>query len=133
MIAAPVLEIEPRYRGFFDCFNRQEFFAAHDVLEGLWLEDRRGPDGAFYKGLIQVAGAFVHLQKSRPQPAASLLRTARANLSKYAPAHRGLNVAGTIALVDDFLGRLAVAGPAVRPLLGAPAPQLRLGRLSSSP
>ena len=47
------------YHGFFECFNRGEFYEAHDVLEQLWLADKEGPKGKFYKGLIQLAGAFV--------------------------------------------------------------------------
>src|SRR3989304_9926528 len=57
------------YLGYFDCFNRQLFYEAHDVLEEIWLADRHGPDGDFYKGLIQLAGAFVHVQKNRSGPA----------------------------------------------------------------
>ena len=68
------------YLAYFDCFNHQLFYEAHDVLEALWLPVRRESDGAFYKGLIQLAGAFVHVQKNRPGPAMALLRLARANL-----------------------------------------------------
>ena len=70
-------ELDPHYAGFFECFNQQLFYEAHDVLEELWLPRRREPDGLFYKGLIQLAGAFVHLQKDRLSPAAALFRLAR--------------------------------------------------------
>jgi predicted metal-dependent hydrolase len=76
-------KLDPHYTGYFELFNRQKFYEAHDVLEHIWLPDRHGPNGAFYKGLIQLAGAFVHLQKNRPQPAASLFKLALANLEKY--------------------------------------------------
>ena len=71
------------YREFFECFNRGEFFEAHEVLELLWLQDRQGPTGDFFKGLIQIAGAFVHFQKGRPQPGQALLRRANFHLAKY--------------------------------------------------
>jgi hypothetical protein len=69
-------ELDAHYLGYFDCFNRQLFYEAHEVLEDLWLKDKYGPNGAFYKGLIQLAGAFVHLQKivRRPLPRCSSLR-----------------------------------------------------------
>jgi predicted metal-dependent hydrolase len=57
-------DLDAHYAGYFDCFNRQLFYEAHEVLEHLWLKDKYGPNGAFYKGLIQLAGAFVHLQKN---------------------------------------------------------------------
>ena len=55
--------LDAHYLGYFACFNRGWFYEAHDVLEELWLANRTGPNYAFYKGLIQLAGAFVHLQK----------------------------------------------------------------------
>ena len=65
-------DLDARYLGYFDCFNRELFYEAHDVLEDLWLLDRKGADGDYYKGLIQLAGAFVHLQKGRLKPCIAL-------------------------------------------------------------
>jgi predicted metal-dependent hydrolase len=84
---------DPHLVGYFDCFNRGLYYEAHDVLEQLWLQDRQGPDGAFYKGLIQLAGAFVHLQKNRRGPAVALFKLALANLEKYPARHLDLEVA----------------------------------------
>ena len=67
-------QFDAHYLAYFECFNQQLFYEAHEVLEKIWLPDRNGPNGAFYKGLIQMAGAFVHLQKNRPQPAAKIGR-----------------------------------------------------------
>ena len=67
-------ELDAHYLGFFECFNRQICYEA--VLEPLWLEQRGRPEAALYKGLIQLAGAFVHLQKRRLPPAAALFRLA---------------------------------------------------------
>src|SRR5260370_16823440 len=55
------------YRAYFQLFNDQQYYEAHDVLEQLWLKALE-PDIQFYKGLIQLAGAFVHLQKQFPPP-----------------------------------------------------------------
>ena len=56
-------EFDPCYLGYFACFNEQRYYEAHDVLEHLWLkEGRSAPDYAFHKGLIQLAGGFVHLK-----------------------------------------------------------------------
>jgi hypothetical protein len=53
---------DPFYRAFFRCWNEQRYYDAHDVLEQLWLKTDSS-DADFFKGLIQAAGAFVHLQK----------------------------------------------------------------------
>jgi predicted metal-dependent hydrolase len=111
--------LDPHYLGFFHCFNQQLYFEAHEVLEELWLEDRHGADGDFYKGLIQLAGAFVHIQKARPGPAAALFRLAQKNLGKYPQAHQELHVGGVLQLIDTWLGRLA-EGPLDQPALVQP-------------
>lgn len=118
--------LDVRYLAYFDCFNRQLFFEAHEVLEDLWLEHRQGPNGAFYKGLIQLAGAFVHLQKGRARPAAALLKLARANLEKYPPLHEQLDVATVLALANGWLGRLETAEPAPLALIADEAPRIQL-------
>ena len=104
---------DPRYLAFFECFARQRFFEAHEVLEALWLPQRQGPNGVFYKGLIQLAGAFVHWQKNRPAPAMALLKLAKTNLRKYPATHEGLSVNGVLDLIDDGLRILteATSGP----------------------
>ena len=98
------------YLGYFECFNSQRYYEAHDVLEHLWLKiGREAPDYAFYKGLIQLAGGFVHLRLQnmhpdhpkhgrRLHPALRLFRLAEANLDSYGPVHHGLDLAQVLSL-----------------------------------
>jgi len=83
----------PYYRAFFQCWNEQRYYEAHDVLEQVWLKPTTTPEDAqYFKGLIQAAGAFVHLQKQfehpthpkhgrRLAPAVRLFRLAEKNLA----------------------------------------------------
>jgi predicted metal-dependent hydrolase len=119
-------DYDPRYLSYFECFNRQRFFEAHEVLEALWLPQRQAPNGSFYKGLIQLAGAFVHWQKNRPGPAAALFELARTNLRKYPATHERLNVKAVLVMIEERLRQLKVADPRANPLASAGAPQLRL-------
>jgi predicted metal-dependent hydrolase len=116
----------PHYLGYFECFNRQMFYEAHDVLEELWLDCRHGPNGGFYKGLIQLAGAFVHLQKDRLRPAAALLKLAQGNLQDYPLRHEALDVAGVRKLIALWLEKLEAGRFEVNPLQPATAPRLEL-------
>lgn len=111
-----------RYVGWFECFNRGEYYEAHDVLEDLWLEQgKAGANYAFYKGLIQFAGAFVHLQKGRLGPSVALFRLAEANLQRYPPCHDGVDLRAILQQLTDW--REAVeAGAGVNPLGRRPAP-----------
>jgi predicted metal-dependent hydrolase len=117
---------DPHYLGYFECFNRQRFFEAHEVLEALWLPQREGPNGSFYKGLIQLAGAFVHWQKNRPGPAAALFKLARANLQKYPATHEGLSVEHVLVMTDQWLGQLTTSPPTGSLPAPSRAPQLQL-------
>lgn len=119
-------ELDAHYLGFFDCFNRQLFYEAHDVLEELWLADRHGTNGDFYKGLIQLAGAFVHLQKNRLRPAGALFQLARSNLAKYAPIHERLAISVTLELIDRWSGWLEEFEFSTNPLSRNSSPKLRL-------
>jgi predicted metal-dependent hydrolase len=119
-------ELDAHYLGYFDCFNRRLFYEAHDVLEDLWLSDRHGPNGSFYKGLIQLAGAFVHLQKNRLRPAAALFKLARANLEKYPREHEHLDLQAVGGLIAKWLADLESSKFEINPLTDKNAPQLLL-------
>lgn len=132
--AGPAPGRDPRYVGYFACFNAGRYYEAHDVLEDLWLGER-GADAAFYKGLIQLAGAFVHLQKqhARPlhakdgrrlAPAARLFALAGRNLAPFAPHHLGLDVAGVLALAEGQAAHLTTRH--TNPWQPDRAPQLTL-------
>ncbi len=118
--------IDPRYAGYFALFNRQKFYEAHDILEDLWLPDRQGPNGNFFKGLIQLAGAFVHLQKYRLRPAAALFKLAQANLEKYPALHEKLNLTAVQQLIAGWLWQLEKDEFTVNPLTATNVPQLAL-------
>lgn len=137
LLAVPPGDFDPRYTGFFACFNATRYYEAHDVLEDLWLATS-GPDHPFYKGLIQLAGAFVHLQKqaarpghpkdgARLRPAARLFRLATRHLAPFAPHHHALDVSALLALAEEHARAIADSGFCHNPWDPARAPQLALG------
>ena len=130
------VEKNPYYSGFFHCWNEQRYYEAHDVLEQLWL-NTKSPDADFFKGLIQAAGAFVHLQKHfehpshakhsrRLSPAVRLFRLADKNLTKFAPRHHCLDVAAFCQLLRGFADRIVASDYKTNPWLPDIAPKLRL-------
>jgi predicted metal-dependent hydrolase len=121
------------YLGYFECFNQGLFYESHDVLEELWLADRQGPNYSFHKGLIQLAGAFVHLQKNRVRPSAALFKLARTNLQKYPAIHDHLDVQRVLTLIEDWLGRLERDEFRVNPLMTDNAPKLELLDSAATP
>jgi len=130
---------DPCYLAYFGCFNAQEYYEAHDVLEHLWLQGRDG-NYAFYKGLIQLAGAFVHLKKQRERPehpkdgrrmhpAVRLFRLAEKNLSSYRPEHLGLNLEEIFASIQEYIAKIEAADFSRNPWHPDTAPELRLRAL----
>jgi|ERR1041384_4150779 predicted metal-dependent hydrolase len=109
-------ELDAHYLAFFECFNQGLYFEAHEVLEKIWLPRRKEANGLFYKGLIQLAGALVHLQKNRLRPAAALFDLALANLRRYTPTYEGLDVKNIIGMVGPWRRQLEESGFTQNPL-----------------
>ena len=127
----------PFYVAFFRCWNELRYYEAHDVLEQLWL-NTNSSDADFFKGLIQAAGAFVHLQKhfehplhakhsKRLPPAARLFRLAENNLANFAPVHHGLDVAALCQLLIRYADEIVASDYTTNPWSPETAPKLQLG------
>lgn len=108
------------YRAYFLCFNDTKYYEAHDVLEYVWLK-LPSEEGTFFKGLIQLAGAFVHFQKQyfrphhykfegRLKPAKRLLWCTSKNLQPYLPKHRQLNIATVLKICEFLEGKIVANG-----------------------
>lgn len=86
-------------------FDRREFWLAHEELEELWQVDGRD----FFKGMIQIAAAYLHIERGNWNGARRLLRTALGYI-KEAPSHyEGFDV-------DAVRQRVAVARERVEAL-----------------
>ena len=81
---------EKSFQEFWKLFNAEKFFEAHEVLELLWRETP-GPERDFYQGLIQIAAAFVHVQKGTPDGGRKLLEKASIKLKKFLPRFGGVD------------------------------------------
>ena len=130
------VERHPYYLAFFRCWNEQRYYEAHDVLEQLWL-NTESPEADFFKGLIQAAGAFVHLQKRfehpshakhsrRLPPAVRLFRLAEKNLVNFAPWHHALDVAALCKLLSRYADEIVASDYTINPWSPETAPKLEL-------
>lgn len=97
-------------RGCAD-FNSGRFFECHESFEEIWHEEQ-GPLRNFYKGLIQIAAAFVHLSRGKYTGADRLLRTGLGYLEPYRPeGAMGFDVEAICRAAEDVHARLTAAGP----------------------
>jgi len=92
---------DPRLTEFVLLFNERHFFEAHEVLENLWLESH-GDDRTFYKGLIQLAVAFAHLQRRNFRGGKQVYLRAIGFLSPYAPVYQDINLSRLLEECHPF-------------------------------
>jgi hypothetical protein len=93
-----------------DEFNGGRYFECHETLEEVWQEEQ-GEVRDLYKGLIQLAAAFVHLRRANFIGAERLLRTAVGYLAPYREA-------GAMGFDVESVCKAAEAGRAVLLRLG---------------
>lgn len=94
-----MLSFDRRYLNFFHLFNQEKFFEAHEVLESLWRETKT-EERDFYQALIQIAAAFVHLQKNTPAGAGILYEKAAKLFSKYPEKFCGISISSVLKAVQ---------------------------------
>ena len=94
----------------FDLFNDGRYWDAHEVWEAEWMPDRKGPDAAFYKGLIQVAAGCLHYGRHNRRGAINKWRSGADYLRPYLPAHKGVQLAQLVSTVDGYLDAMTPRG-----------------------
>jgi uncharacterized protein len=128
----------PYYRAFFQCWNEQRYYEAHDVLEQVWLKTTTTSDDAqYFKGLIQAAGAFVHLQKQfehpthpkhgrRLGPAVRLFRLAQRNLAPLGAERHALDLVTFREMLDRHARVIVESEHKINPWSPETAPRVFL-------
>lgn len=113
---AEKIGLHPCYVGFVRLFNEGRYYEAHDILEHLWLKGAGG-DHAYFKGLIQISGGFVHLRlnylqpnhykfRHRLRPALRLFELGIGNIRPYGPVYMRLPVEDLCAVCASLIGQI---------------------------
>jgi hypothetical protein len=74
-----------------ECYNRQEFFEAHEHLETAWRNEH-GEARELYRGILQVAVAWYHIQNGNIQGARKMLDRCRGWLAPFGHSCKGVNL-----------------------------------------
>jgi len=93
-----------------ELFNAGRYWDAHEAWEEAWMPDRKGPDGGFYKGLIQVAAGCLHYGRRNRRGALNKWRSGADYLRPYLPSSHGLDLAALVIATDA--NRAALEGAA---------------------
>ena len=94
------------FKSGLEAIHAGRFFEAHEALEVAW-RTAAAEERDFFQGLVHVAVAWYQAGRGRPVATASQLEKAARRLAPYAPAHRGVDVAGVLAQVTAARSRVA--------------------------
>ncbi len=84
-------ELHPQAVVGLKLFNEGQYFACHEALELAWREDT-GPIRDLYRGILQVAVAYLHIQRGNYLGAIKMFKRCRPWLEPFPNICRGINV-----------------------------------------
>ena len=84
------------------CFDGQQFFAAHEHWESVWLKCDE-PQKSFLQALIQIASALHHHQRNNLQGTLSLLNRALKKLDAFPATFEQVDIAQLRGLLMQWL------------------------------
>ncbi|MGH2934599.1 MAG: DUF309 domain-containing protein [Gaiellaceae bacterium] len=102
------------YRTGLEHIRAGRFFEAHEELETAWRA-AAAEERDFYQGLVHVAVAWYQAGRGRPVATARQLEKAARRLGRFAPAHRGVDVAAVLAQVERARATVAAGSLALDP------------------
>lgn len=82
-----------------ELMRRGAYFEAHEELELAWRAAEPG-ERDFFQGLVHVTVAWYQAGRGKRPGCERQLQKARLRLGRFAPAHRGVDVADVLAQVE---------------------------------
>ena len=89
-------------------FNEERYWESHEALEAAWRRSS-GSEKEILQGIILLAAALVHLQKSEQDITLSVMNRAYEKLEKYDNEHFGINLS---PLKEKVMGMISSGRPA---------------------
>lgn len=109
------------YREFWHCWQQEDFFGAHEVLEDLWRISI-GEKKQFYNGLIHAAIAIYQHRRGNAVGAARQAVRMQAKLATIPPEFYGVRIDNLIRVVETEIA------PSLQHLNDAQKAQLKILR-----
>lgn len=92
-----------QYYRFIEQFNKGEYYECHDLLEEIWMEDKRNK---FLQGLLQLAVAVYHFENGNISGSRALFNSSSKYLQPYRPKHWDLDLEVIIKYIEKALSIL---------------------------
>jgi predicted metal-dependent hydrolase len=93
------IDLHPDAKIGINLFNQREYFNAHEALEKAWREEQ-GPTRNLYRGILQVAVAYFHIQRFNYLGARKMLLRCRQWLAPFPRTCLGINLE---QFTEDYL------------------------------
>jgi predicted metal-dependent hydrolase len=84
--ALPSLVIEG-----LELFNQREYFESHEALETAWRAEH-GPVRELYRGILQIAVAYLHIERGNYLGAVKMFERSRNWLTPFPDRCRGIDL-----------------------------------------
>jgi predicted metal-dependent hydrolase len=91
-------------------FNRREFYACHDSIELVWV-DEPGDVRLMYQGILQIGVAFYQVQQGNWPGMVKMLARGKGKLLPFLPRCQGIDLEGLLAEVERCEAALRELGP----------------------
>ncbi len=99
-------EIAPAtLRAAINTFNAADYFACHEFLEALWLNEH-DPHRDLYKGILQISIGLLHLRQGNIKGARNLLSRGCELIDPYTPTCFGIALSTLQSDARSILCRL---------------------------
>lgn len=116
----------------FDLFDRRCYFDAHEALEAAWKAEK-GPIRDFYRGILQVAVAYYHIQRGNYRGARKMFLRCRPWLAPFPERCMGIDLAQFHRDFNAVEAAIIRLGPehisSLDPVLLKPLPRIGDGRV----
>jgi CheY-like chemotaxis protein len=91
-------------------FNRREFYACHDSIELVWM-DEPGDVRLLYQGILQISVAFYQVQQGNWPGMVKMMARGKGKLLPFLPRCQGIDLEGLLAEVERREAALRELGP----------------------
>ena len=81
----------PTLQAAINTFNAGDYYACHEFLEALWM-DETDPHRELYKGILQIGIGLLHLQRGNVNGAQRLLHNGSALVEPFTPTCFGIDL-----------------------------------------
>ena len=88
------------YYHFFIHFNEDDYYTCHDLLEEMWMTDKRN---YFFKGLLQMCVSIYHYEYGNVKGARLMMNAAHEYLQDYRPKYWGLDLEKVYIFIEECL------------------------------